>query len=167
MLAGGLNQGKMNRFMSLLLTAVLTIPPLASCGNGSRGASAPPIDDTRGGQTTTVAPNANANAQKKPGLSNGQKALVTLAGAAALYYLYNQHKNAQAKAGPNSQYYLSKNGRVYYRDEQHRAHWVTPPSNGIQVPAEQADRYREFEGYNNRPNGRDLSSLPEAQSATY
>ncbi len=103
--------------------------------------------------------------EKKKGLSNVQKGAIVLAGAAALYYLYNKHKHAQAQTGANGQYYLSKNGRVYYRDANHQAHWVTPPSNGIQVPAAEAQQYREFQGYDNRSTGRDLTSLPEAQSA--
>jgi len=84
--------------------------------------------------------------QQRPGMSTKQK-VALLAGAAALYYLYNRHKNAQGE-GPQGQYYLSKNGRVYYRDRQGRAHWVTPPREGIQVPAEEAERYRRFQGYN-------------------
>jgi hypothetical protein len=92
-------------------------------------------------------------------LSGGQKVAITLAGAAALYYLYNKHKNAKAKQGPEGQYYLSKNGRVYYRDAQHRAHYVTPPPGGIQVPASEAQQYRDFQGYDNRPTGRDLAGV--------
>ena len=63
--------------------------------------------------------------------------------------------------GPQGQYYLSKNGRVYYRDAQHRAHWVTPPPEGIQVPEAQAQQYRDFQGYNNSATGRDLTGLAQ------
>jgi hypothetical protein len=92
-------------------------------------------------------------------MSTGKK-VVLLAGAAALYYLYKHHQNAAAdQAGPDSQYYLSKNGRVYYRDAEHRAHWVTAPPSGISVPAAQADEYRDFQGYDNRQTGRDLTGL--------
>ncbi len=87
--------------------------------------------------------------------------VITLAGAAALYYLYNQHKNKQQQ-GAQGKYYLSKNGRVYYRDAQGRPHWVTPPPGGIKVPAEQAAQYRDFQGYNNSPTGRDLTGLGQA-----
>lgn len=154
------------RITSALLSLVLTMPPLlASCGGQDVAAPPPPVDDTRTGQAPNAAPGTNP--AKRQGLSTGQKTLITLAGAAALYYLYNQHKNAQGQAGPQGQYYLSKNGRVYYRDKQHRAHWVTPPPNGIQVPAQEAQRYRDFQGYDNRPTGRDLTSLPEAQSANF
>jgi hypothetical protein len=84
-------------------------------------------------------------------MSTGQKVAV-LAGAAALYYLYNKHKNAQGE-GKTGRYYRSKNGRIYYRDSQGRPIWVTPPSGGIQVPAEEAEQYRRFQGYNNQPTG--------------
>lgn len=151
------------RTTSLLLSALLTFPLFAGCGD-QNNAAAPPIDDTRTGNPYN---NPSGTQPRREGLSNRQKAVITLAGAAALYYLYNQRRNASAQAGPNGQYYLSKNGRVYYRDAQRRVHWVTPPPNGIQVPAEEARRYREFQGYDNRPTGRDLTSLPEAQGATY
>lgn len=155
-----------SRKLSVLLATILAFPLFVACGSGQRNsANLPPVDDTR----TSVdnrAPGTAPRAQR-PRLSNTQKAVITLAGAAALYYLYNRQKNARAETGPNSQYYLSKNGRVYYRDAQKRVHWVTPPRDGIQVPAEEAERYREFQGYDNRPTGRDLTTLPEAQSSAY
>lgn len=148
-----------SRWMALLLTVLLTFPLVTACG--SRQASVPPpVDDTRGGQTVV---DPNRSPEVKKGLSNTQKVAI-LAGAAALYYLYNQHKNKQEQ-GPQGQYYLSKNGRVYYRDAEHRAHWVTPPSEGIKVPESEAQKYREFQGYNNSPNGRDLTGLAEAGTA--
>jgi hypothetical protein len=98
--------------------------------------------------------------QAKKGLTNTQK-VVLLAGSAALYYLYNKHKNSQEQ-GAQGQYYLSKNGRVYYRDAQHRAHWVTPPPEGIKVPESEAQQYHDFQGYNNRATGRDLVGLGQA-----
>lgn len=73
------------------------------------------------------------------GMSTKQK-MVLLAGAAALAYLYNKHKNKQGH-GPEGQYYRSKNGRIYYRDAQGKAHWVSPPEN-VYVPAEEAARYQ-------------------------
>jgi hypothetical protein len=84
-------------------------------------------------------------------MSTGQK-VALLAGAAALYYLYNKHKNAQG-TGPNGQLYRSKNGRVYYRDRDGRAHWVTPPPGGIQVPASEAQQYSGYQGYNGQTSG--------------
>jgi hypothetical protein len=146
---------------AIMLSALLTMPLFVGCGQ-PQAKVPPPVDDTR----TTAAPNAAPTTPKK-GLNKVQKGAVVLAGAAALYYLYNQRKNAQSPVGANGKYYLSKNGRVYYRDANRQAHWVTPPPNGIQVPAAEAQQYRDYKGYDNRATGRDLTSLPEAQSATY
>ena len=147
------------RLTSWLLSSFLMTPLFVGCG----GRTAESVDNSR--PVSNAAPIAPET--KKTGLTNTQKVGVTLAGAAALYYLYNQHKKAQAADGANSQYYLSKNGRVYYRDAQHKAHWVTPPQGGVQVPADEAERYRDFQGYQNRSTGRDLTTLPEAQSASF
>lgn len=148
-----------SRLLALLLTVLLTFPFMAACGSSQQSYTPPPpVDDTRGGQAVP-APNRSPQ-QAKRGLSNTQKVAI-LAGAAALYYLYNQHRNKQGQ-GPQGQYYLSKNGRVYYRDKQGQAHWVTPPAEGIRVPESEAARYREFQGYNNRPTGRDLTDVAEA-----
>jgi len=144
--------------ISMLLTVLLTFPLVTSCGGSRNNSTLPPVDDTQAGQSYPAAP---TSPQAKKGLTNKQKVAI-LAGAAALYYLYNRHKNKQAQ-GPEGQYYLSKNGRVYYRDAQHRAHWVTPPPGGIQVPAAEAQQYQEFQGYNNRPTGRDLTDLAPVQ----
>ena len=74
-------------------------------------------------------------------MSTKQK-VVLLAGAAALYYLYKKHQNAQG-AGPQGQYYRSKNGGIYYRDPKNPkiVHWVTAPQQPIQVPADEYQRY--------------------------
>lgn len=147
------------RLIALVLTLLLTVPFLSACGGSRSNSSLPPIDDTRGGTVSTTRP-VNQPEAKKKGMSTGQKVAV-LAGAAALYYIYNQHKNKQEQ-GPEGKYYLSKNGRVYYRDAQNRAHWVTPPSGGIRVPESEARQYRDFQGYNNRATGRELSDLAPA-----
>ena len=141
-----------SRLFAVLLSALLTVPLLSSCGGGSRNASVPPpVDDTAG---RTV---SDRQTEAKKGLGTGQKVAI-LAGAAALYYMYNQHKNAP-KEGAQGKYYLSKNGRVYYRDAENRAHWVTPPSEGIRVPESQAQQYRQFQGYNGNTSGRDLTGI--------
>lgn len=150
-------KSKVLRPTALVLSAFLTCPLFAGCGHRQSGAVAPPIDDTRGGSQTYSAP---GNTQAHQGLSTGQK-VALLAGAAGLYYLYRQHQN-KAGEGPQGQYYLSKNGRVYYRDAQHRAHWVTAPSQGIKVPESEAQDYRGFQGYNNSPSGRSLAGLGNA-----
>ena len=82
----------------------------------------------------------------------------SLHATAARYYLYKHHQ-ASAQTGPDSQYYLSKNGRVYYRDADHRAHWVTPPTEGLRVPESEAADYRHFQGYDGNANGRDLAGI--------
>ncbi|MGF2038432.1 MAG: hypothetical protein RMZ43_024470 [Nostoc sp. CmiVER01] len=141
-----------SRLLAVVLSALLTVPLLSSCGGGSKNASAPaPVDDTVG---RTV---SDRQTQAKKGLGTGQK-VALLAGAAGLYYLYNQHKNA-SQEGAQGKYYLSKNGRVYYRDAEHRAHWVTPPSQGIRVPESEAQQYRQFQGYNGSTSGRDLTGI--------
>lgn len=145
------------RLLALLLTALLTLPLVTACGgNSNTAAPPPPVDDTISRTQTNPA----NQTQARKGLSTGQKVAI-LAGAAALYYLYNQHKNRQGQ-GPQGQYYLSKNGRVYYRDAEGRAHWVTPPPEGIRVPEAQARQYRDFQGYNNSSTGRELTDLQPA-----
>ena len=144
--------------VAVFLSALLTVPMLSACGGGNSRTAAPPpaVDDTVG--RTVNNPNPANQPQAKPGLSNRNKVLITLAGAAALYYLYNQRKNAKGE-GAQGKYYLSKNGRVYYRDAQNRPHWVTPPTQGIQVPESEARQYQDFQGYNGRSTGRDLTNV--------
>ncbi len=158
---------KTNKLASLtttvFLSTLLTVPLLSSCGGGSQNAAPPPIDDTVGRNLNNRAPVNQPQARR--GLSTGQKVAI-LAGAAGLYYLYNQRKNAQG-AGAQGKYYLSKNGRVYYRDAQNRPVWVTPPQEGIRVPEEEAQQNRDFQGYNNSPTGRDLRGLGAGTVPTY
>lgn len=148
---------KFLRPLALLLTALLGLPLLTACSSET-AAPPPPVDDYRAGRTVPY--NTPQQPRARQGLSNTQKVAI-LAGAAALYYLYNQQKNAKGQ-GPQGQYYLSKNGRVYYRDAQNRPHWVTPPPGGITVPESEAQQYRDFQGYNNSPTGRDLTGLGNA-----
>ena len=138
------------RGIALMIAAALTGGPLAGCGR-SNDAPPPPVDDTRGG----VVAQRPIEATSGHHMTTRGK-LVLLGGAAAAYYLYKHHQHATAATGVDSQYYLSKNGRVYYRDADHRAHWVTPPAEGIQVPAEEARDYEQYQGYENRTTGRDL-----------
>jgi len=150
---------KWTRIMALVLTALLTLPILNACGGNQNAATPPPPATDTVGRTQTY-PSSTNQPQARKGLSTGQKVAI-LAGAAALYYIYNQHKNRQGQ-GPQGQYYLSKNGRIYYRDAQGRPHWVTPPPEGIRVPAAEARQYRDFQGYNNRSTGRTLTDLQQA-----
>ena len=131
----------------------------------SRREPPPPVDDTQTtsarvdtNQPTTVTTTPVTPPEAHTGFTTGQK-VVVLAGAAAAYYLYKHHKANANATGPEGQYYLSKNGRVYYRDAQHRAHWVTPPPDGVRVPESEAREYREFQGYDRRTTGRDLTGL--------
>ncbi len=155
------------RLMAWLLSGLLMVPLFTACSSRRDSAVPPPVDDSRvaGGAQSKSVPATQPQAEKKKGLSTGQK-IAILGGAAALYYLYTRHKNKQEK-GAEGKYYLSKNGRVYYRDAQNRAHWVTPPAEGIRVPESEAQQYRDFQGYNNKQTGRTLGDvtrdLPQSQ----
>jgi hypothetical protein len=143
-----MDRGKLcpsTRFLSLAVAALVSSLTVAGCqgsnSNQSAGAPAP-----------YSSPGPGTSPPQRRGLSTGQKVAI-LAGAAALYYLYQHHKQAQGE-GKHGQYYLSKNGRVYYRDPKtHQPIWVTPPSGGIPVPADEAQQYRQYQGYNNQPSG--------------
>ena len=98
------------------------------------------------------------NPAPRQGMSTRKK-VVLLAGAALLYYLYKRHQagqQAQQNAGRQpggtgmgtrpatnrrQQLYRSKNGGVYYRDARGRPVWLTVPSRGMQVPADEVSRY--------------------------
>lgn len=145
------------RPLALLLSASISIPPLL-VGCGSNNASAPPpIDDTQGGR---MAPQGGRMApQQNTGMSTRKK-VVLLVGAAAVYYMYKKHQ-AKAAAGQKIQYYRSKNGRVYYREPNNpkQVHWVTPPTQGFQVPESEAAQYRDIQGYDSGNTGRSINDL--------
>ncbi|MBC8135276.1 MAG: hypothetical protein H8F28_05230 [Fibrella sp.] len=93
----------------------------------------------------------NRNNPPKPGMSTGKKVLL-VGGAALLYYLFRKHQaNAAAKkanAGQvatngqaTPQLYRSKNGGIYYRDAQKNPVWLTAPQQGLQVSAQDLQRY--------------------------
>jgi hypothetical protein len=125
-----------HRAIALAMAALGTISSTLLCGCG---------------RSTTNASNAPYPGRPQQGMSTKQKVAV-LAGAAALYYLYNKHKNVKTQ-GKQGQYYLSKNGRVYYRDQQGRPVWVTPPPQGIQVPESEAQAYSGYQGFNGSTTG--------------
>ncbi len=145
------------RPIALLLSASLIAPMIAGCGGNSNQASAPPLDATRG--EAPMAPGGNMQANK-PGLSSGQKKMIALAGAAALYYMYKKNRDAKNQPLPQGvQYYQSKNGRIYYRDPKTKqAIYVTPPTqqNAFMVPQDELQNMNieQFSGYNNNTNGR-------------
>jgi len=129
---------------------------LAGCGSPA----APPQTSMQSNR-----PAANANA----GMNTRQK-VTLLAGAAALYYMYNRYKkqNESKLRGQNVTYYLSKNGRVYYREPGNPRNviWVTPPpqqARAIQVPDSEASQYQRFQGYNNSSSGTQLSDVFQVQ----
>ncbi len=141
--------------LSVFSAVVVMCPFITACGSGTQSnANLPPVDDSNNRQVATT--------QAQPahkGMTNGQK-VVLLAGAAALYYLYKKNQESH-KAGNSAepQYYLSKNGRVYYREKGGRVHWVTPPTEGIQVPQAEASQYEQLQGYDGRSSGRDLAGI--------
>jgi hypothetical protein len=155
---------------SLALACVFAMVSVLGCNNEPARSGQPPpaVDDTQYSGAQRQAPDYDYQARPAPkpeqrsGMSKTAKTAVVLAGAAALYYLYKRHKNAQQATGVDGQYYLSKNGRVYYRDADHRAHWVTPPRGGISVPADEAAEFEDFQGYDNRTTGRDLTGLGDS-----
>lgn len=141
--------------LAIVFALATTLGASTAC---SKSAPPPPVDDSRSGQGQT---NSAPAPEARKGVTTGQK-VVLLAGAAALYYMYKHHQNAPATTGTtgaDGQYYLSKNGRVYYRDADHRAHWVTPPPEGLKVPESEAAEYRQFQGYEGNATGRDLAGL--------
>jgi len=106
-----------SRSTALLLAASLAAPVLIGCGGRNQsGANLPPVDETQGGRVSYTPSAGGQNPASNPpahtGLSTKQKVML-VAGAAALYYLYRKHQHAQGQ-GQEGQYYLSKNGRVYY-----------------------------------------------------
>ena len=130
---------------SALVIASLLVP-LAGCGS-----PAPPA--TTGGPPPAI----GAMNQNRPslGVTTKQK-VVLLAGAAALYYYYQKSKKATAAqyGGQQVQYYLSKNGGIYYRDPKtHTATFVKPPTNTVSVPDNEASAYSGIQGYNGQQTG--------------
>jgi hypothetical protein len=121
------------RTVAALLVGLIALP-LAGCGGQRINA------ESRYNGTPYNPPPAQPNRTGLPNLTTKQKVLL-LAGAAAVYYLYKKHQNRQGE-GPDGRYFLSKNGRVYYRDmKTGQFHWVDPPSQPIRVPAEDYERY--------------------------
>ena len=96
--------------------------------------------------------------QPRQGMSTKQK-LVLVAGAAALYYLYKKRQNAQQQTGAGGRYYRSEStGRVYYRYPDGKYQWVSPPTQPIRVPENEARQYQldQYQGYNNARQGQEF-----------
>jgi len=143
----------------LVAGAMITPTLLAGCGGQPQSSPPPPpIDASQGGARP---PAGRAPVAQKPGMSTKQKVLL-LAGAAALWYMYNKHRQKAQAQGQTIQYYRSKNGRIYYRDPQtHQAIYVTPPQQPMRVTVspQEAQQYQDIEGYNNQRTGRGLDDL--------
>ncbi|WP_125205859.1 hypothetical protein [Capsulimonas corticalis] len=144
------------RFIAFALVATLAMPTLAmtaGCGSKTTDTAPPPAASSGPGGPMMSAPPTMGQPQRQ-GMSTKQK-VVLLAGAALLYYLYKKHQAAQTQNGaasPQGQLYQSKNGGIYYRNAQHQPVWVTAPSGGVQVPAEQVQRYApDYSRFQNQP----------------
>jgi len=145
------------RLTAALVATSLALPVLVGCGGPSNnGANSAPIDDTRGSSASYTPP-----VQEPPhqGMTTKQK-VILVAGAAALYWLYKHQKDQQGK---EVQYYQSKNGRIYYRDANHQAHWVTPPRE-VEVTPEEERELSRFQGYNNRTTGEQFNGFQPEMS---
>ncbi len=149
------------RFLAFALSAVLCGPvlvTLAGCGNkggdsGQQTASTPTAPGDTSPSGATPAAGSTGAAPVKRGMSKGKKAVIVLAGAALLYYLYKKHQaSQQAQAGTQGgaqangatpQLYRSQNGGVYYRDAQNpqKVTWLTVPNQPVAVPADQLQQY--------------------------
>lgn len=153
---------RLQRLTSTVACAALVLPGLLMAGCGSGGgpsaATAPPIDPYRNGGASAMP----QSAPPRQGMSTGKKVAI-LAGAAALYYLYrkNQQKKQAGQLQGQPQYYLSKNGRVYFRHPNGQPEYVTPPPQGIPVPYDEAQQYSQYQGYDGRTSGRTLQDLYE------
>ena len=136
------------RLTALGVAATVMLPTLAGCGG-----SPPPATEAPSGTRLPPPVGGNSMQRQSGGMSTRTK-VILLAGAAALYYMYKKRQNAQ---GQQVQYYQSRtNGRIYYRDPKtHQAIWVTEAPQ-IQVPADQAQEYSGYQGYNNQRTGREF-----------
>lgn len=107
----------------------------AGCGQQASQTAGPTMSAPQTAPPPTAAPAQGMSTRKK---------VVLLAGAALLYYLYKKHQATQAAnvaSGAQPQLYRSRNGGIYYRDAQHNPVWLTVPQQGIQVPADDVQRY--------------------------
>lgn len=148
------------RTIALLNTAFLVMPLLAGCGNAPNTTS----HDPYASRTNPFGSRSIPVDNRQKGMSTGKK-VALLAGAAAMYYLWKKNQDQRQRGMDVPQYYLSKNGGVYYRDENKAVHWVRPPAGGIRVPEAEARAYKvdEFKGYNGRESGRSLAGLESAR----
>lgn len=140
------------RLTVLGIAASFALPTLAGCGSSPP----PPAEAPRNAPLPPP-----AGTVQRQGMSTKKK-VVLLIGAAALYYMWKKHQNAQ---GQTVQYYKSEStGRIYYRDPKtHQAIWVTPEP--IQVPADEAQDYSGYQGYNNQRTGQPFGGYDNGRLA--
>jgi hypothetical protein len=144
--------------MKIVLVAVAAAA-LCACDRGGQPASQQKQSGYGGAATQVKTPQGRVPDPKSPPQERGESGgTVELRGDAALYYLYREHL-AMDGAGPQGRYYLSKEGRVFYKDAQGKEHTVNPPSEGLRVARAAAEPYRDIRGYAGQQNGRDLSGL--------
>jgi hypothetical protein len=147
----------LSRMKRLLLAAA--VAGLWACDRGGQPASQQKQDGDGGAANQVARPQGRVPDPKSPPQDRGSSGgTVELRGDAALYYLYRQHLTNEG-AGPQGRYYLSKEGRVFYKDAQDREHTVYPPGEGMRVSRAAADPYRDVRGYAGHQNGRDLRGL--------
>jgi hypothetical protein len=138
---------------------ILGVLAVASCDRGGQPASQQKQDGFGGAATQVKTPQGRVPDPKSPPQDrSGSRGTVELRGDAALYYLYREHLTSEG-AGPQGRYYLSKEGRVFYKDAQGKEHTVHAPSEGMRVPRAAAEPYRDMRGYAGQQTGRDLSGL--------
>jgi hypothetical protein len=138
----------------------LSLAALFGCDRGKQPASQQTQDGFGGAAKDVRGPQGRVPDPKSPPQDRGSSSsgTVELRGDAALYYLYREHLTNDG-TGPQGRYYLSKDGRVFYKDAQDREHTVRPPSEGMRVPRAAAEPYKEIRGYQGQQNGRDLRGL--------
>ena len=97
------------------------------------------------------------NAGKRVANGNPTSGTVTLTDAAAMAYMLRRGRDDK---GRKQAVYLSPStARVYYRDAQTKqAIWLSSPdgktAHGVTIPYEQAQEFRDFQGYNGQTFGR-------------
>jgi hypothetical protein len=134
----------------------LGVLALAAC---DRGGQSEQKQSGYGAATQAKTPQGRVpDAKSSPQDRGGSRGTVGLRGDAALYYLYREHLTSDG-VGPQGRYYLSKEGRVFYKDAQGKEHTVQPPSDGLRVPRAVAEPFRDIRGYDGQQTGRDLSAL--------
>jgi hypothetical protein len=134
--------------LALVLSGSLVLPTLVGCGGQPATQQAAPPPGFNSG--------SGGNAQPRTGMSTRNK-VILLAGAAALYYIYNKRKNSQQQGAQGKYFRSEANGRIYYRDlKTGKFQYVSPPTQPIQVPAEELagmQGLQRYQGYNNNRSG--------------